>query len=293
MSDGDWGERRSSWLVRAVFAALVVLILLAASGGIYGYTKQISYEQAAHNNAQEYARYTSAKAGQACALLPSSQQPKCFADAEGEQDNQAREKRREYDDLVAQQTSALWTNIMGLAAVTGMILSVIGVWLIYATFRETKRTANEAKRSADAFIAAERGWLKCTFQSYRKRNESGVLVVQLRGDAIGKAQIEIREIRWGILNSVTFPRHFDWSFSKPEVRTFSPDAERRSGWPFFALEVPVQPAILGGWVAYTTQFPGEMRTYFLLQLDEFPSHNGGEMVFSARPIERQGWPQNT
>ena len=125
MSDGDWGERRSSWLVRAVFAALVVLILLAASGGIYGYTKQISYEQAAHNNAQEYARYTSAKAGQACALLPSSQQPKCFADAEGEQDNQAREKRREYDDLVAQQTSALWTNIMGLAAITGMIKHTI------------------------------------------------------------------------------------------------------------------------------------------------------------------------
>lgn len=153
MSDSDRSERRSTWVSRVVACSLVILALAGAS---YGLTQQFQYEQAADNNAEKYASHARAEAHKACVILPVGQQPQCFANAEREQNNQAREKRREYDDLVAQQTSALWTNIMGLAAITGMILSVIGVWLVYATFQATRQANTIAQQS---HIAQTRAWL--------------------------------------------------------------------------------------------------------------------------------------
>ncbi|MGB7655423.1 MAG: hypothetical protein WBL74_08070 [Novosphingobium sp.] len=152
MSDSNRNERYSDWLVRAAFA---VLILITAAGGLYGLSKQVSYEQTAENHAQEYTRNAGEKANQACLTLPRSQQSQCLVDTKREQDDQGRDKHREYDDLVAQQTSALWTKIMGLAAITGMILSVVGVWLIYATFQETRAANDIAKDDQRPWIDIE------------------------------------------------------------------------------------------------------------------------------------------
>lgn len=234
MSDGDWGERRSSWLVRA---AAGILVILAASGGIYGCTKQIGYEQSAENSAQEHTRYAHEKAEQTCLILPGGQQARCLADAKRKQEDQAREKRREYDDLVAQQTSALWTNIMGLAAITGMILSVIGVWLVYATFRETRRTANEAQRSADAFIASERGWLEISADSSRGSDDGATITLGIRGRVFGKAGIKVIAIHCRKLDSDSFPRHGSWEERVPRFSSLEPE-QPRSWMSLATFEVP-------------------------------------------------------
>lgn len=41
------------------------------------------------------------------------------------------------EDLKAQRVMAWWTRIMGLAAITGVLLSALGIWLIYSTFKAT------------------------------------------------------------------------------------------------------------------------------------------------------------
>jgi hypothetical protein len=289
MSDGNRGDRRSNWLAWATGG---ILILLAATGGIYGITQQIGYQKAAEDHAQEYARYAREKAEQPCRVLPPLKLPECLANAQREQENDAREKRREYADLVAQQKSALWTNIMGLAAITGMILSVIGVWLIYATFRETKRTADEAKRSADAFIAAERGWLKSNVEIFGVLDNPTVIKMVFRASVKGKSGIEIANMHWGILRDKTFPRHFQWKREKPKFEAIEPNS-KITNYPIFTLEVPRENCLLGGWIAYRTQFPGEGRAYFLIELSEAPDEKEGRIAFAVNLLERPDWPTDT
>lgn len=56
----------------------------------------------------------------------------------------AEERQRNRDDLVAQQVTATWTKRMGVAAIGALFLSILGVGLIYTTFKETQRAANAA-----------------------------------------------------------------------------------------------------------------------------------------------------
>jgi hypothetical protein len=288
MSDGYRSERSANWLV---WCAAGALILLALAGGLYGITKQFGYEQAADDHAQEYARYAHEKAEQPCRVLPSLQKSDCLANAKREQAEQARDKRREYDDLVAQQKSALWTNIMGLAAITGMILSVMGVWLVYATFRETRRTANEAARSADAFIANERGWLKYSVLLHRKREDQDVASFGLRAWVSGKANIEISHVHYAVLERPDFPNNIAWTKANPRVRTLVPDPGTR-GYPIFSVEIPAVECFFGGYITYETQFPGPRRAYFIFKLADATSLDG-KAFYGHQAIEGHGWPDST
>lgn len=61
----------------------------------------------------------------------------------------ARENQRIEQDLAAQRGMAWWTQIMGVAALMAMAISTVGVWLVWTTFRETKRTADAAIQAND------------------------------------------------------------------------------------------------------------------------------------------------
>ena len=63
-----------------------------------------------------------------------------------------RDKQREYEDLVSQRKSALWAMIMGVAALAGMALSVVGVVLVWTTFNETRRANEIAKLQNRPFM---------------------------------------------------------------------------------------------------------------------------------------------
>lgn len=289
MLDGDRSDRRSSWLT---WIAGSILILLAATGAIYGVSQQARYEQAAVDHADEYARHAHEKAEKPCRLLTGSEQAKCAANADREEQDQSRDKRREYDDLVAQQTSALWTGIMGLAAITGMILSVVGVGLVYATFRETRRTANEAARSADAFIATERGWLKMGVEVGHRKKDTDVMPMSFRGILRGRAGIEIQSIQYAQLSSTTFPQECDWQLIAPRHRAHQPDPD--AGW--FSLgheDIPFGPGYIGGWASYQTQFPGVRRAYFLFELFVGSHYVNGTVGYAAKRVDGLGWPDDT
>lgn len=128
------GSNRGDHTKIRLVAGIIVATLIAVAVISCGLWQSTEYEREANGHAREYAAYTDKKIRQSCLSLPPVYQQDCTAQARHEQRNYERNER----DLVAQRQSALWTLIMGAAAVMGMGLSVIGVILVWITFRETQ-----------------------------------------------------------------------------------------------------------------------------------------------------------
>ena len=140
MSDSDWRKRPSTRLV--LFAVVCFIALLAAISAIsYGLYQNSKHEREANERYQEHAAHTYYPKRDACLKFIFLSQKDCIAKAETE----AREYERGEQDLVAQRITATWTALMGSAAILGMLLSVIGVYLVWTTFRATKE-GNEVAR---------------------------------------------------------------------------------------------------------------------------------------------------
>ncbi len=142
MPESDRGGSSKTRLI--VAASIAVTILLIASVGV-GLFYQHGYEQEAANNARQYARETDQKVAETCRGVPAAQFPHCFAEARAEGQLEKRQAEHDQADLIAQRKAALWTSIMGIAALLGMGLSVVGVVVVWFTFRETRR-GNEIQR---------------------------------------------------------------------------------------------------------------------------------------------------
>ena len=102
----------------------------------------------------------------ACLRSTDPEKTNCIAEAhEAYRVNQRNER-----DLVAQETTAGWTLVMSTAAIFGIILSVVGVALVWGTFRETRRTNEIARLDS-------RPWLDFSISVFRliafSRFESG------------------------------------------------------------------------------------------------------------------------
>lgn len=131
----------------AGWAALFALSATAIAGlGGYGLFQQETYVQEAREKADDYAKHAHAQKEETCVKVAAPVKAQCLQDAQAEYDLKTRDNRREYDDLVAQRKAALWASIMGVAALIGMALSIVGVILVKQTFDETRRTNRIAMR---------------------------------------------------------------------------------------------------------------------------------------------------
>lgn len=124
-----------------LIAGIIIAVILAAAFIGWGLLETAKYQRQADNNSHNYSEYTRNKIANTCVGLPHLEKTKCSYEATDKQ----REYRTNQRDLVAQKTSALWAYIMGAAAVIGMGLSVIGVFLVWTTFQEAHRQANIAE----------------------------------------------------------------------------------------------------------------------------------------------------
>jgi hypothetical protein len=177
MSDSGGVKRDKTDVVKWGLAALAAIIVLAVIG--YGLIQQSAYSQSATDRSADYTKNAAAQINQACTGISKLEKPICTKKAATEYRLQARDKQREYDDLAAQQTSALWTSIMGIAALIGMGLSAVGVALVYTTFRETRRSADAAHKTYDAFIAFEDAVLKVTNKGGKTEHADGKAVYRM------------------------------------------------------------------------------------------------------------------
>lgn len=131
---------------RGIVAAVVGL---AAAFGVYFLVADLSSvsrqtQNEATDRANEYGKDAGSYIERRCVRLPLPAGEDCASKA----DQTARENQRVELDLAAQQISAWWTQVMGVAALIGMGLSAVGVWLVWTTFRETKEANIIARDTA-------------------------------------------------------------------------------------------------------------------------------------------------
>ncbi|SEN13652.1 hypothetical protein SAMN04488103_103198 [Gemmobacter aquatilis] len=82
---------------------------------------------------------------QRCSGLTIAERKDCRIDTE----EAIRENELKEHDLVAQEVTALWTRITGLAAILGALSGLLGLGLIWAAYKESRET-NKGSREANA-----------------------------------------------------------------------------------------------------------------------------------------------
>jgi hypothetical protein len=120
-----------------------------------GYGFQSGYYQQAARNSAQYERWTSHEIGR-CEMRLGEAKLECMHRAR----QAAHENERDEYDLYAQRTSALWASIMAVAALAGIGLSGIGIYLVWTTFDETRRSNEIAERG-------QRAWLQIEIELHR------------------------------------------------------------------------------------------------------------------------------
>ena len=125
---------------RSIIIALgLAFCIFFASGGAYwlfssASSLQARYEQAAKNRSHNYAQRRDIIIKDRCSPLAGTDKAKCI----NEEREAAREGDRKEYGLEAQRITAAWTAHMGIAAIIGMVASLIGVGLVWTTFHETR-----------------------------------------------------------------------------------------------------------------------------------------------------------
>jgi hypothetical protein len=131
MYDGDRSNKSKTRLIQAGIAATLLVVIFTGLGVWW----QSGYHQNAGNKAAQYERWSKNEIRTGCVSFGSLPKAECTYKAkQAAQEN----KRAEYD-LYAQRTSALWAGIMAVAALVGIGLSGVGVYLVYTTFEATKQ----------------------------------------------------------------------------------------------------------------------------------------------------------
>lgn len=100
-----------------------------------------AYERQADADTAYYAEKAQSQYAWDCVGIAATAHYKCRYDKA----QAAREGQHDANDLKAQLVSAIWTRQMGLAAIIGVAVSIVGVILVWITFRAT-REANAISR---------------------------------------------------------------------------------------------------------------------------------------------------
>lgn len=175
-----FGSDRDKRAKAGLIGAGLILALSSAGGLIaWGRLQSAEYERQAYAETRHYAENTNQQISETCLGLVTQEQLDCINEARNEQRNN---ERNEYD-LVAQRQSALWAYVMALAAVIGMGLSVVGVFLVWITFRETRRAADAGYEANKIALATQRPWINFSINTWHFSFKDGTARIHLLVEA--------------------------------------------------------------------------------------------------------------
>lgn len=263
MSGGGWGK----------YAAIGIAILLALGVAVLIYRDTTSlerfYQHQAEQNAQAYRDTAGIHAQRRCAVIARAEVATCIQ----EEYHAAREREREEYDLQAQLVTSAWTRGMGLAAIIGMFVGIVGVGLIYVTFQETRRAANAAQQTHDAFIAVERAKLVFNVPAVVFDRVGFGLRIYLRVDNMGKSAALVAGVRWWHAKTANYsPRQI----KRTDVsKMVSAGADAYEVAMITSAVNWMEEPYVTGWVVYDSAFSKGHRSHFCFavrgagQLDKF------------------------
>ena len=192
-------------LKSSILGAALFVAALTASGGYV----QSGYYQQATNQSAKHQRWAKNEIRAGCPSFSNLSKMECTYQAS----QSAQENERAEYDLYAQRTSALWAAIMAFAALLGIGLSGVGVYLVWTTFRETIHATEIAKDSLNAMIDAERATLRMgEYAEIRKaHNRPHMRALTIRINNVGKSNGTIRSVIWIVADNAEWPESFEHS----------------------------------------------------------------------------------
>jgi hypothetical protein len=262
MSDSDRVNVSKVGLIIGLLLALGICVSWIG----YGLSKSAEYERQADNKRSEYSEYTRQKIADTCVGIPDLEAVKCRYEALDAQ----REHDSNQSDLIAQRQSALWAYIMGAAAVIGMALSAVGVWLVKATFDAT-REANiiqktamknaeiDAKEARDALVESDRAVVIVPGSMRGTQEPGGTVSLQFIVENNGRTAAKGFEIAFSLSNEPfyksrrTYVRRFNEMCLSEQTLRFSKVEIKRNS---------IAQKYVIGYVSYRAIHGVQFKTYF-------------------------------
>ncbi len=282
MSNSSGSQFSKVGLIRSIIVAILFVAVLTVAG----WCKQLEYYQQASDQATKHQRWAKDEIERGCPSFGKVSKAECSYQAKQSADE---DERAEYD-LYAQRSSALWAAIMALAALLGIGLSGVGMYLVWTTFREAKRSADEAERNVEAFISVERAWLEASVSGNKIALGDKRITIFIDVIMRGRTPATVVGIYWNEFGDATFR-------SEPDCYNFQPQhaiCDTHSVYNVGSIEVDITAPFIGGWVSYRINFSGEERkSYFLATLEEAEHDSAGWIKFNTLNPNRVGWPKNT
>lgn len=275
---------------RSTFTALglAAFVLLASIGSFLLYSRasalQTEYEISAQNGAKDYAKRSSEVIEGRCLPLAGEKEVDCI----NEERDIAREGYRKEYDLEAQRITAVWTAHMGIAAIIGMAASLIGVGLVWVTFRETRKAASVSEKTYKAFIAIESPRLVPAFGAIERKTD-GSVAFNLSFTNIGKSSCVVTFGLWASRKTNDFNEIKGYTSNPIHILIDAGKTERVARIYLQSLEVDETP-YWGGLVVYQSAIAEKHRTYFCHQFIK-ESSDPQCRVFS-RDMKDGSWPND-
>lgn len=259
MARSDWFRGLATKI--GIFVAFIIAAVAIGWGWNYGLRHERIYEQEArqgYSDQSENGCYQIAQPQMQGSSVGQTNRKPCAPSEEAKQDN---DSRRNYADLVAQRSSALWAKIMGIAALIGMGLSGVGVILVWITFRETRKANDIAGdigfKQLRAYVTVENAIQSDV--SFTGDN-NGFLPVCLTLHNSGSTPAT--DVRVNLRKHVVIERkaaHIEETFTSPDI-----GGQARQNidlpwynWDEFYYADDPNPLLIGGEIKYKTAIPDD------------------------------------
>lgn len=264
MPDSDRNNKPKTGLKQSAIVAAIFVALFTAWGIWY----QLDYHQQAADKSAQYERWAKHEIKAGCPSLGEITKAQCNYQAK----HTAHENKRDEYDLYAQRTSALWAGIMAVAALVGIGLSGVGIYLVKTTWDATKESndisrsaatdaANDASLSRLALIQAERAIITMLAAGQYELPVVSPSKIQIlftvRND--GRSNAENFKIFFNVTSRLTFKKTFKYqkTFNKICVSTKEMQFEK------ITVRRPITyPSYIVGYLEYTTLANTVFTTYF-------------------------------
>lgn len=291
------GQRIVKWFRRwgtALAVAVAIISALGVGGYLFVETERatLQYKHRAAQKAEEYRERARVETQTRCFLVPGLEN---IAECSREEDEAARQGQHDEYDLQAQRETVAWTRAMGVAALIAMVAGIIGIGLVFLTFKATRRAADSATDTYKAFVNVERGRLVVAPLMIGHFAEH-ILSVQARITNIGKSGATILGTRYAMLEGVQFPSEF-----KAQVMAnlpLQPGGMDVTMITLFDTNKWRETPFVGGYVEYATTLGTTHKAYFLTMVASSESSPIG-FELAAHPYtdresrKRFGWPEDT
>ncbi|HZG32464.1 MAG TPA: hypothetical protein VEZ59_04270 [Sphingopyxis sp.] len=275
-------------VVGIVLATLAVLAFLC-----WGYWQNSRYDVEASENSRAIQARQTDFTQQHCSKMSEMEKVPCVAAAVQVQV----EGQRGEQELAAQRQSALWSFVMGVAAVIGMGVSFVGVGLVWTTFEATRRgnqltidALQQGRVRERAYVIVEEVEFhqSCTPDEFRR----GVLV-RLVNAGQSPALETRRQLRLTIVDRGFDERELppvkgsggSLGYLAPEKTTDLIQSSRVEEAIWKAIAEGDLACFASGWFKYRDVFGEEHETHFRWKIDAELIAQG----FMARRCEGGNW----